>query len=144
MRRAVAAIDVEGVRMRQKRGEPDGRIGVGFAIFCEQGAHGTSVLASWGRPVVPSYEPAVARLTTDGNLEIRVGTHSHGQGEVGASRASRGRRDRALIRSARPEGHDEPDHKHSRQKQEQRGLFEPCNRRHGDGHGDAEETNLQR
>jgi len=35
----VAAIDVEGVRRRQKRGEPDGRlIGVGFAIFCEQGA----------------------------------------------------------------------------------------------------------
>jgi aerobic carbon-monoxide dehydrogenase large subunit len=81
MRRAVAAIDVEGVRRRQKRGEPDGRlIGVGLAIFCEQGAHGTSVLASWGRPVVPGYEPAVARLTTDGDLEIRVGTHSHGQG----------------------------------------------------------------
>ena len=81
MRRAIAAIDVDGVRMRQKRGEPDGRlIGVGLAIFCEQGAHGTSVLASWGRPVVPGYEPAVARLTTDGDLEIRVGTHSHGQG----------------------------------------------------------------
>jgi carbon-monoxide dehydrogenase large subunit len=81
MRRAVAAIDVEDVRRRQKRGEPDGRlIGVGFSIFCEQGAHGTSVLASWGRPVVPGYEPAVARLTTDGDLEIRVGTHSHGQG----------------------------------------------------------------
>jgi len=81
MRRAVAAIDVESVRRRQKRGEPDGRlIGVGLAIFCEQGAHGTSVLASWGRPVVPGYEPAIARLTTDGDLEIRVGTHSHGQG----------------------------------------------------------------
>jgi carbon-monoxide dehydrogenase large subunit len=81
LRRAVAAIDVGGVRRRQQRGEPDGRlIGVGLAIFCEQGAHGTSVLASWGRPVVPGYEPAVARLTTDGDLEIRVGTHSHGQG----------------------------------------------------------------
>jgi carbon-monoxide dehydrogenase large subunit len=81
VRRAVAAIDVDGVRRRQKRVEPDGRlIGVGLAIFCEQGAHGTSVLASWGRPVVPGYEPAVARLTTDGSLEIRVGTHSHGQG----------------------------------------------------------------
>jgi aerobic carbon-monoxide dehydrogenase large subunit len=81
LRRAVTAIDVAGVRRRQQRGEPDGRlIGVGLAIFCEQGAHGTSVLASWGRPVVPGYEPAVARLTTDGALEIRVGTHSHGQG----------------------------------------------------------------
>jgi aerobic carbon-monoxide dehydrogenase large subunit len=81
LRRAVAAIDVEGARARQQRGEPDGRlIGVGLAIFCEQGAHGPSVLAGWGRPVVPGYEPAVARLTADGDLEIRVGTHSHGQG----------------------------------------------------------------
>ena len=81
LRRAAAAIDVAAVRKRQQHGEPDGRlIGVGLAIFCEQGAHGTSVLASWGRPVVPGYEPAVARLTTDGDLEIRVGTHSHGQG----------------------------------------------------------------
>ena len=38
------------------------------------------MLASWGRPVVPGYEPAIVRLTTDGDLEIRVGTHSHGQG----------------------------------------------------------------
>jgi aerobic carbon-monoxide dehydrogenase large subunit len=81
LRRAVDAIGVSRVRERQQRGEPDGRlVGVGLAIFCEQGAHGTSVLASWGRPVVPGYEPAVARLTTDGDLEIRVGTHSHGQG----------------------------------------------------------------
>jgi carbon-monoxide dehydrogenase large subunit len=81
LRRAVAAIDVAGVRERQRRGAGDGRlVGVGVAIFCEQGAHGTSVLAGWGRPVVPGYEPAVARLTADGDLEIRVGTHSHGQG----------------------------------------------------------------
>jgi aerobic carbon-monoxide dehydrogenase large subunit len=81
LRRAVAAINVEGVRRRQQHHEPDGRrIGVGLAMFCEQGAHGTSVLAGWGRPVVPGYELAVARLTADGDLEIRVGTHSHGQG----------------------------------------------------------------
>ena len=41
---------------------------------------GTAVLAGWGRPVVPGYEQASVRLTADGNLEIRVGTHSHGQG----------------------------------------------------------------
>ena len=59
----------------------DGRlIGVGLSVFCEQGAHGTSVLAAWGRPVVPGYEQAIVRLTADGDLEIRVGTHSHGQG----------------------------------------------------------------
>jgi carbon-monoxide dehydrogenase large subunit len=80
LRRAIAAIDLDAVRARQ-RGQRDGRLaGVGFAVFCEQGAMGTSVLAGWGRPVVPGYEPATVRLTADGHLEIRVGTHSHGQG----------------------------------------------------------------
>jgi carbon-monoxide dehydrogenase large subunit len=79
--RAVAAIELRRIRERQRAQEPDGRlIGAGVAIFCEQGAHGTSVLASWGRPVVPGYEQATVRLTSDGDLEIRVGTHSHGQG----------------------------------------------------------------
>lgn len=81
LRSAVEAIGVERIRARQRRGEPDGRlIGVGISFFCEQGALGTSVLAGWGRPVVPGYEQATARLTIDGDVEIRVGTHSHGQG----------------------------------------------------------------
>jgi carbon-monoxide dehydrogenase large subunit len=81
MRRAVTAIGLPAIRQRQRSGEPDGRlIGVGFSIFCEQGAMGTAVLAGWGRPVVPGYEQATIRLTADGGLEIRVGTHSHGQG----------------------------------------------------------------
>jgi carbon-monoxide dehydrogenase large subunit len=80
LRRAIAAIDLNAVR-EQQREQRDGRLaGVGFAVFCEQGAMGTSVLAGWGRPVVPGYEPATVRLTADGDLEIRVGTHSHGQG----------------------------------------------------------------
>ena len=81
LRRAVAAIGLAAIRDRQRSGEPDGRLlGVGFSIFCEQGAMGTAVLADWGRPVVPGYEQASARLTADGEVEIRVGTHSHGQG----------------------------------------------------------------
>jgi carbon-monoxide dehydrogenase large subunit len=81
LRRAVEAIRLPDVRARQRRGEPDGRlIGAGLAFFVEQGAHGTSVLASWGRPMVPGYEQATVRLTADGDVEIRVGTHSHGQG----------------------------------------------------------------
>jgi carbon-monoxide dehydrogenase large subunit len=81
LRRAVEAIRLPQVRARQQRGERDGRlIGVGLAFFVEQGAHGTSVLASWGRPMVPGYEQATVRLTADGDVEIRVGTHSHGQG----------------------------------------------------------------
>ena len=74
-------IDADAVRARQKAGEPDGRrIGLGLAIYCEQSAHGTSVYAGWGIPMVPGHEQATARLTPDGGLELRVGLHSHGQG----------------------------------------------------------------
>ena len=81
MRRAVAAIDIASVRERQRIKEADGRlIGVGLSVYCEQAAHGTSVYAGWGIPMVPGHEQATARLTPDGGLEIRVGVHSHGQG----------------------------------------------------------------
>ncbi|MCC6470438.1 MAG: xanthine dehydrogenase family protein [Alphaproteobacteria bacterium] len=81
LRRAVKAIDLPAIRERQKRGEPDGRrIGVGFSIFCEQAAHGTSVYYGWGIPMVPGHEQCTARLTPDGVLELRIGAHSHGQG----------------------------------------------------------------
>ena len=81
IRRAAAAIDVAGVRARQRSGEAGGRrIGLGFSIFCEQAGHGTSVYAGWGIPMIPGFEQAAARLTPDGALELRVGVHSHGQG----------------------------------------------------------------
>ncbi len=81
LRRAMAAIDLPAIRARQQRGEPDGRlIGVGHSIYCEQAAHGTSVYAGWGIPMVPGHEQATLRVTPDGGLEIRVGVHSHGQG----------------------------------------------------------------
>ena len=81
LRRVVAAIDIPAIRQRQKSdGENPIRIGVGVSIFCEQAAHGTSVYHGWGIPMVPGYEQAVARLTPDGGLEIRVGIQSHGQG----------------------------------------------------------------
>jgi carbon-monoxide dehydrogenase large subunit len=80
LRRAIDAIDLPAVRALQKKGEADGRlIGVGSAVYCEQAAHGTSVYAGWGIPMVPGYEQATARLTPDGGLELRVGVHSHGQ-----------------------------------------------------------------
>ena len=78
--RVVAAIDVAAVRRRQAAQQGQVRIGLGLCIFCEQGAHGTSVYAGWGIPMVPGYEQAMARLSPDGGLEIRVGIQSHGQG----------------------------------------------------------------
>ena len=81
LRRAVNAIDLPAVRSRQATGEVDGRlVGVGLSIFCEQGSHGTSVYSGWGIPMVPGHEQCSARLTPDGELELRIGAHSHGQG----------------------------------------------------------------
>ncbi len=81
VREAVEKIDVAGIRARQAGGEPDGRlIGVGFATYVEQTAHGRPVFGAWGIAVVPGYENASVKLTADGGLEIRVGVQSHGQG----------------------------------------------------------------
>jgi carbon-monoxide dehydrogenase large subunit len=79
VRRAAQMIDVPAVRKQQKAGGQR-RIGVGFAIFCEQAAHGTSVYYGWGIPMVPGHEQCSARLSPDGVLELRIGAHSHGQG----------------------------------------------------------------
>ncbi|MGN6579581.1 MAG: xanthine dehydrogenase family protein molybdopterin-binding subunit [Bordetella sp.] len=81
LRRAVEKLDLPKWRARQRAGEQDGRlVGVGFATFTEQSAHGTAVFASWGLPVVPGYDLATVRVTADGGLELRAGIHSHGQG----------------------------------------------------------------
>jgi carbon-monoxide dehydrogenase large subunit len=80
LRRVVAAIDVPAFRARQRAATGPVKLGLGMAIFCEQAAHGTSVYAGWGIPMVPGHEQAAARLSPDGGLEIRVGIQSHGQG----------------------------------------------------------------
>lgn len=80
LRRLVKAIDVPAIRARQARETGPIRTGLGMSVFCEQAAHGTSVYAGWGIPMVPGFEQAVARLTPDGGLELRVGIQSHGQG----------------------------------------------------------------
>jgi carbon-monoxide dehydrogenase large subunit len=81
VRRAANMIGLSKIRKSQKFQQTNGRrIGVGFSIYCEQAAHGTSVYYGWGIPMVPGHEQCAARLTPDGVLELRIGAHSHGQG----------------------------------------------------------------
>jgi carbon-monoxide dehydrogenase large subunit len=81
LRRALEMIGADRVRAEQRKPRPDGRlIGLGVATYTEQAAHGTSVFAAWGTPVIPGFDQAFARVTPDGGLELRVGVHSHGQG----------------------------------------------------------------
>ncbi|KAG1531433.1 hypothetical protein G6F50_016698 [Rhizopus delemar] len=72
LQQAMDMIGVAAVRERQRQGEADGRlIGVGLATYTEQAAHGTSVFAAWGTPVIPGFDQATARVTPDGGLELR-------------------------------------------------------------------------
>ncbi len=74
-------LDLPAVRARQGRGEPDNRlIGVGFASFTEQTAHGAAEFAARGAAIIPGYESCTARILTDGSAVLMVGIQSHGQG----------------------------------------------------------------
>lgn len=81
VRQAMEMIDLPAIRARQQAGPQGSRyVGVGFGTYTEQSAHGTSVFAAWGTPVIPGFDSATVRITPDGGLEVRVGVHSHGQG----------------------------------------------------------------
>src|SRR5216684_1093210 len=74
-------LDLSAVRARQRQGEPDGRlIGIGFASFTEQTAHGAAEFAARGAAIIPGYESCTARILTDGSAVLMVGIQSHGQG----------------------------------------------------------------
>jgi len=74
-------LHLEQIRERQRRGEPDGRmIGIGFASFTEQTAHGAAEFASRGAAIIPGFESCTARILTDGSMVLMVGIQSHGQG----------------------------------------------------------------
>lgn len=81
VRRALEMIDIKRIREEQQSPRADGKLlGFGMATYTEQAAHGTSVFAAWGTPVIPGFDQAFVKITPDGGLEIRVGVHSHGQG----------------------------------------------------------------
>lgn len=85
LRRAMEMIGFERVRREQataRAGKPSATrmIGVGFGTYTEQSAHGTSVFAAWGTPVIPGFDSASVKITPGGGVEVKVGVHSHGQG----------------------------------------------------------------
>ena len=77
----VDAIRLVEVRSSQARGEPDGRLlrGGSFVLLRARCAWHVGA-GRMGPHCCRAYEPADVRLTADGHVEIRVGTHSHGQG----------------------------------------------------------------
>jgi carbon-monoxide dehydrogenase large subunit len=83
VRKALEMIGFDAMRGRQRELAAAGgprRLGIGIATYTEQSAHGTTVFAAWGTPVIPGFDTATVRITPDGGAEVRVGVHSHGQG----------------------------------------------------------------
>jgi len=81
VKKAAALVDLPAIRARQKKGEADGRrIGVGFAVYSEQTAHGCGEWVLRATPIIPGWESANARFMSDGSMVLMVGIHSHGQG----------------------------------------------------------------
>lgn len=84
VRGAARAIGHEGVRERQAKSVDAGhgrrRIGIGYASFTEQTAHGPVEWAGRGLPIVFGFESATVTVDPSGSVTVRVGIQSHGQG----------------------------------------------------------------
>lgn len=81
VRRAAEMIDVAAIRERQKQNGTDGLyVGLGWASYTEQTAHGTNEWLSRNLTEVFGYEAATARFTPDGKLILEVAIQNHGQG----------------------------------------------------------------
>jgi aerobic carbon-monoxide dehydrogenase large subunit len=81
VRRAAEMIDVPAIRKRQQTNGEDGQyIGLGWASYTEQTAHGTNEWLQRNLTEVFGYEAATARFTPDGKLILEVAIQNHGQG----------------------------------------------------------------
>ncbi|MBW3663896.1 MAG: xanthine dehydrogenase family protein molybdopterin-binding subunit [Actinobacteria bacterium] len=78
---AAAAIDHDRVREEQRSAAvTTRRIGLGYASYTEQTAHGVEEWDKRGLPVVFGFEAARVALDPSGSLTVDVGIQSHGQG----------------------------------------------------------------
>lgn len=66
--------------LRERYAGTDYEIGIGYATYLEQTAHGTAEWVQRGLPVVFGYEQAALQMTPDGMLIIDVPIQNHGQG----------------------------------------------------------------
>ena len=80
---AARLVDHDAVRTRQRAVAAAGgrtRIGIGYASYTEQTAHGQAEWVSRGLPVTFGFESATAIIDPSGAVTIRAGIQSHGQG----------------------------------------------------------------
>jgi carbon-monoxide dehydrogenase large subunit len=77
---AARLIEHDTVRSRQREQAGTTRIGIGYASYTEQTAHGQAEWASRGLPVVFGFESSTVTIDPSGGITVRVGIQSHGQG----------------------------------------------------------------
>lgn len=84
VRGAAEVIEHAQVRERQRaalaKGGARRRIGIGYASYTEQTAHGQAEWASRGLPVGFGFESATVTIDPSGSVTVRTGIQSHGQG----------------------------------------------------------------
>lgn len=80
LRMAMDLMDLASVREKKKRQAPGKMLGIGFACYTEQTAHGTVEWVGRGLPLVFGFESATAKFTPDGDLILEVAIQNHGQG----------------------------------------------------------------
>ena len=81
MEMAIAAIDLNAFRTRQKAARENGRyLGIGFATFSERTGYGTPAFAARGMAISPGFETVHLTIDPSGFVEARIGSSPHGQG----------------------------------------------------------------
>lgn len=81
MEMAIAAIDLNAFRARQKTARDNGRyLGIGFATFSERTGYGTPAFAARGMAISPGFETVHLTIDPSGFVEARIGSSPHGQG----------------------------------------------------------------
>ena len=82
VRSAIESIDHQNIRQEQGRtpAQDRNRVGIGYAFYIEQTAHGAEEWRRRGASLGAGFESARARLHPAGTLTVDVGIQSHGQG----------------------------------------------------------------
>jgi carbon-monoxide dehydrogenase large subunit len=78
--KALAALDYDGFRERQRQARAEGRyLGIGISPFVEPTAWGSTGAQLAGLPI-QFYDSASVTMEPDGTVALTSGTHNHGQG----------------------------------------------------------------
>jgi len=80
LERAAELLAGDRARAAESRASGETRVGVGFALYLEQSAHGTRDFTRRRVPIETGYESARVEMGADGRVAVCTGLQCHGQG----------------------------------------------------------------